>query len=121
MNVTGEGVSSANDLGIWATDANGWLQLIVREGTSLEITPGVFKTVQEIGFNDGSNNEDGLASGFNDLGQIGFAATFTDGTYGVFVSHLVAVPEPTGAAYLTFTILSGLMIRRRETNQRSRD
>ena len=50
--------------------------------------------VNFVDFIGGSGNQDGRGSGFNDLGQITFSARFTDGSYGVFVSNVVAVPEP---------------------------
>src|SRR5262249_52642408 len=40
--LTGTGVASTNNLGIWATDQSGALQLIARTGSQLEVTPGVF-------------------------------------------------------------------------------
>jgi hypothetical protein len=95
-------VTATNDRGIWATDANGMLQLIVREGDLLEVTPGDFRTVQGFIFAGHSGNGDGRPSGFNDQGQIVFVAGFTDGTSGVFVSSLVAVPEPAAIVLIAF-------------------
>jgi hypothetical protein len=40
------------------------------------------------------------------LGQVAFRATFTDGTQGVFVSDLVAVPEPASVWLLILCTLS---------------
>jgi hypothetical protein len=80
------GVTNTNDLGIWAEDLAGVLRLIVREGDMLEVTPGDFRTVSRLRFN---NN-----LGFNAAGEVAFAATFTDNTEGVFVSRAATVPEP---------------------------
>jgi hypothetical protein len=88
--LTGTGVGAANNLGIWATDQNGALQLIARTGSQLEIAPGVFRTTSDLGFALDSGNSDGRASAFNDLGQLVFWASFTNGTQGVFVSSAVA-------------------------------
>jgi len=41
-----------------------------------------------------TGNSDGRPSAFNNLGQLAFAARFTDGSSGIFVSNAVAVPEP---------------------------
>ena len=66
------------------------MQLIARKGFQLEVTPGVFRTISDLGFVTATGNSDGRASGFNNLGQLIFWARFTDGTQGVFVSSLVA-------------------------------
>jgi hypothetical protein len=88
--LTGTGVYTSNNLGIWATDQDGALQLIVRKGAALEVAPGDLRTVSDLGFVYDSGNSDGRASAFNDLGQLVFWAKFTNGTQGVFVSSAVA-------------------------------
>ena len=88
--LTGTGVNSTNNLGIWATDQTGALQLIARKGNQLEVTPGVFRTISDLGFVTDSGNSDGRASAFNNLGQLVFWARFTNNSQGVFVSSLVA-------------------------------
>jgi hypothetical protein len=92
--LTGDGVDISNDRGIWATDPDGQLQLIARTGDALQIAPGDSRTIDYLAFVGGSGNEDGRPSGFNDFGQLAFVAQFTDGSSGIFVSNLVAVPEP---------------------------
>lgn len=86
----GNGVDSTNDFGIWAQDIAGELQLIVRHGEQLEVTPGDFRTVQYVGFVGSTGDLTGRGNGFNDFGQLAFKAWFTDGTQGIFVSNLVA-------------------------------
>ncbi|MEO0586928.1 MAG: PEP-CTERM sorting domain-containing protein [Planctomycetota bacterium] len=49
-----------------------------------------FRTVDDLDFIGAYGPGEGRGSGFNDLGQITFAADFTDGTYGVFISNAVA-------------------------------
>jgi hypothetical protein len=88
--LTGTGVVSNNNTGIWATDQAGALQLIARTGAQLEVTPGVFSTISDLLFVGDTGNSDGRASGFNNSGQLVFWARFTDGTQGIFVSNLVA-------------------------------
>ena len=92
--LSGNSVNGANDSGIWAVDRAGLIRLIAREGDSLEVTPGNFRTIASIGFLGGTGNGEGGVSGFNDVGQLAFQASFTDGTSGIFVSNLVAIPEP---------------------------
>jgi len=77
--------------GLWATDRNGVLQYILCKGDLLEVSPGDFRTVADFGFFGESGNGDGRPSGFNNLGQLAFTASFTDGTSGAFVSNAVAL------------------------------
>jgi hypothetical protein len=88
----GGGVTANNNLGLWATDRSGTLHLIAREGDLLEVAPSDSRTIGNLDFL-ASAVVGGNASGFNDRGQIAFLATFADGSSGLFVSDLVAVPE----------------------------
>ncbi|MCA9239607.1 MAG: hypothetical protein KDA37_05385 [Planctomycetales bacterium] len=93
--LAGPNVELANDGGVWATDLDGQLHLIVREGQEIEVRPGDLRVVDFIStlpllLGNGSNALEGLG----DSGHIAFRAFFTDGTTGVFVSNLVALPEP---------------------------
>jgi hypothetical protein len=56
----------------------------------LEVAPGDFRTLSDLNFATASGNSDGRSSGFNNLGQLVFWASFTDGSQGVFVSNAVA-------------------------------
>jgi hypothetical protein len=89
-NLAGTGVNASNNLGIWATDQDGVVQLIARKGTLLEVAPSDLRTISDLGLVTDSGNSDGRASAFNNLGQIVFWARFTNGTQGVFVSSAVA-------------------------------
>ncbi len=94
----GTGVDITNDRGIWAEDQAGTLQLIAREGDLLDVDDGPgtdFRTISDISLGGiSTGNDDGRPSGMNDLGQLVFRALFDDGSEGVFVSNLVALPEP---------------------------
>lgn len=92
--VSGPGVSAANNRGLWATGPAGRLNLIVAEGQTVEIDPLDARTISTINLYANTGNEDGRRSSFNDRGQITFMLTFTDGSRGVFVSDQVVVPEP---------------------------
>ena len=111
--LVGPEIDGSNDRGIWAQDPLGVLTLIAREGDLLDVDDGPetdFRTIRFLHFAGGTGNEDGRASSFNDLGQLAFIATFTNGSSGIFVSNLVAVPEPSSLALLT---LAGLAMLRR--------
>jgi hypothetical protein len=89
--------------GIWAEDVNGVLRSIVQPGDVLDVGGGDFRTVDRAIFAGREQVQTRYyprGSGFNDRGQVAFAARFTDGSYGVFVSDLVAVPEPTAVAII---------------------
>jgi hypothetical protein len=90
QHLAGAGVNSTNDFGIWATDSTGVLRLIAREGDELEVAPGDFRTISELNRTDHNANSNGWPSAFNNLGQIAFWASFTDGSQGIFVSNKVA-------------------------------
>ena len=101
------GVTSGN--GIFGTDRDGGLQLIARTGDTLEVAPGVLKTIAALDFANfyrPAGNSDGRPSGFNDFGQLAFWAEFSDGTDGIFVSHRIAVPEP-GLSFFLLAIFCG--------------
>jgi hypothetical protein len=77
------GVTSASDLGIWATDSSGNLQLIVRTGDTLN-----GKTVSNLAFLPTVATVTGQSRSFALDGEnnsyITFVADFTDGTSGIF-------------------------------------
>jgi hypothetical protein len=90
--LTGSGVDSSNNTGLWATDLNGDLQLIVRAGDLFDVNDDplieVLRTVSLVGFFGGIGGEDGRGTGFNDAGQLAFRLGFTDGSQGIFVANL---------------------------------
>jgi hypothetical protein len=87
------GVAGGNS-GIWAQDPSGALRLIVRSGDTIEVEPGVSRTITGLEIlmpSSGlapSGGSDGRARFFNDAGQILFGATLDNGQKGLFVSDL---------------------------------
>jgi hypothetical protein len=78
--------NAPNDQAIWAQDRFGDLQMIVKTGDLLEVAPGDFRQARQLTF-----------GGFNNRGQVLFRASFGTGIdfkTGLFLSNLVAVPEP---------------------------
>lgn len=86
-------VELPNQVGIWTTNRQGELQLVVRTGDELEVAPGDRRTIQSLTFSSRSNSRSRIDA-FNNRGQLAFNATFTDGSQGIFISNLVAIPEP---------------------------
>ncbi len=116
--LTGTEVDSDNDRGIWAEDPSGILKLIARTGDMLDVDDGPgtdFRTISGLSFAGETGNEDGRPSGFNNSGQLAFLATFTDGTSGVFVSNLVAIPEPSTLLLGAFAAAWMLVGKRRQS------
>jgi len=74
------GVDGSNDGGLWFIDPDGVSQLIAREGDSL-----AGRTIASLDFFAGSGGNEGQLTGLNDLGQLLFQATFTDGDSGLFL------------------------------------
>lgn len=107
-NLTGPGVSAGlgNGSALWAQDLDGSLLLIARTGTTFVDALGNSHIVSQIGFG-GSANQDGQVSSFSDTGDLAFRLSFTDGSSGIFVTH---VPAPGAAGLLG---LAGLMAARR--------
>ena len=88
-NLTGSGVDSSNDKGIWATDRPARCSSSSAPASSWKSRPAnSARSATWISFHSG--NSDGRSSGFNNLGQLVFWARFTDGSQGVFVSNAVA-------------------------------
>lgn len=78
--------------GIWAEDRSGELQLIAAQGLEVEVAPGVFKTIDSL-VEPGRSGQN-TPMYFSDRGQVLFRAVMADGTEGIFISNMIAVPEP---------------------------
>lgn len=100
---------------LWAEDKAGIVRLIVREGSQIEVAPGDTRTVQSFEYarDIDKTNGDGSSSAFNVQGQFAFRARFTDGTSGIFISDIAAVPEPCFVALLAPIIIITLYSRHR--------
>lgn len=96
--IRGPGVDSSNNFGVWAVGANG-LELVARTGQLYEVAPGDQRTIESLLF--GTNAVQSFRGmGFNDLGQLAFLAKFTDGSKGIFVADVGAIPEPASTTLL---------------------
>ncbi len=95
--------------GLWALDRSNAMHLVALVGSQLEVNPGDFRTVLAIEIANSHGSADTGRTSINNLGQIAFYAQFTDGSEGIFVSNLVAVPEPCSMAL--FALFSAAMFR----------
>ncbi len=88
----GAGATLSNNDGIWATDPNGEITLIAREGDMFDVNDDPLiddlRTVNFLHMVTGSGGEDGRSTSFNDAGQLVFRLGFTDGTSGIFVATI---------------------------------
>ncbi len=111
--LTGSGVDATNDRGIFATDLDGLLQLIAREGDQFDINPDPliveYRTIHNFAFVGGTGGGDGRPSSFNNAGQLAFRLSFTDFSEGIFVA---TVPEPASVLLLGLGGLTFLSRRR---------
>lgn len=86
-NLTGAGVDSTNNQGIWAQDSTDELKLLVRTGDTLVVSAGDSRTISSLLFGASiQNQQDGRGSSFSDSDQLAFVAIFTDGSKGVFMT-----------------------------------
>ncbi len=92
----GDDVTAENDLGIFAMTPRGELVKVAQTGDSVEIAPGVFRTISNLKLRTGSGGGDGLGRSFNDRSQLVYWAAFapeadtTFGTEGVLVSRVTS-------------------------------
>lgn len=120
--LSGTGVNFSNDSGIWATDPNGQLTLVIREGDIIDVDNDPVlqdrRTVRTLSNLNHTGNEDGRPSSFNDRGELAFYAFFTDGSSGLFVATIsgqsTVVPEPTTLWMLTIMVLGLTFAGRRQ-------
>ncbi len=94
--VTGPGVNSSNNRGIWATDSDGELTLVVREGDAWDVDPepGIVdaRIVSDLFLTNNSGGGEGRPTSLNDDGLLVILLKFSDTTQGIFVVDLSA-PE----------------------------
>lgn len=111
--LSGVGVDDSNRHGIWALDSSNQLTLIVREGEAMDVDDGPTIDMRIIAALNNSlasygvsGNDDARGSAFNDYGQLAFSATFSDGSSGIFVSNVLAVPEPKASTALALAVMA---------------
>jgi hypothetical protein len=109
---------SSQDVGIFAQDSNGNLELIARNGEIVELAPGDLRVVDRIRFGiDEPPGSGGPRDVMSELGHVALTLQFADASEGVFISNQVlAVPEPASALLSLLAI--ALFPRRRSRERR---
>jgi hypothetical protein len=109
--ITGPGVDSTNEYGIFATDRDGILRLIVQTGDLFDVNDDPlideFHTISTTYLTYAEGVSLPHAEPLNDAGQLAFKLDFTDGSSGFFVA---TIPEPATLALFAF---GGITLLRR--------
>ncbi len=87
--VSGGGVAPTNDSGIWVRNPGGGLSLLIREGLTLEVLPGVMRTIASFqvgGYNNGDRPQQMVS--INGAGRMVFWVEFTNGDSAVIRTQL---------------------------------
>ncbi|MBA3485526.1 MAG: PEP-CTERM sorting domain-containing protein [Pirellulales bacterium] len=104
--LTGAGVSPANDRGLFFFDPALGAALIAREGDLFDVGGGDLRTIADDGISV-AFGDIRFPSGFSDNGLLAFKLKFTDGASGVFIATLV--PEPGSLALVALGLaISGV-------------
>jgi hypothetical protein len=93
-----------NNAALFATDLDGTIYCIAQKGESF-FAPGMAGplVVASIGFSGSSGGQEGRAIAFNDNGDLAYILSFTDGSSGLFVSH---IPEPGTLALIVISLVA---------------
>ena len=86
-----------------AHDNQGQVALVAREGDLLEVAAGDFRTITFVNLIIGSGGQDGGPSGLNDDGELGFLASFADGSSGAFVASPCSAADLNGDCVVNST------------------
>jgi hypothetical protein len=108
--------SSATGQGIWATGTGGVLHQVVRSGQPFDTIANGTKSHTLFSFAGNTGNDEGLPSGFSDSGYVTFRGTAGAFAEAIYVSSVVAVPEPSSAVLIA--VMIGAIASRRSRSVR---
>ena len=93
--------------GVFVFDVDHVLKPILLPGDEVSVGVNDTRIVSRADFASRTGgNQDGLASSFNEHGQMLLRVEFTDRSFGLFVSNFVAVPEPSAMSLFTIALIS---------------
>lgn len=85
--LSGLGVDASNDGAFYLGRATSGARMLMREGQTIELSPGDARTVSEFSIILARGPESGRPSGLNRNGQAAFRVEFTDGSQAIVVSE----------------------------------
>lgn len=108
--LAGPGIGENNNFGLWYSDWNdaNLVKLLIREGDLLEVSSGLWKVVTGLNYLPGVSGYHGRCDSLSEDGTLAFAATFADGSSGVFTT---AIPAP--STFSVLGLISAGLCRRR--------
>jgi hypothetical protein len=111
--------NSTTQEGLYVHDPVQGLLLLARTGGTIEIAPGVTRTITGIDVGQGGNGMDAQPSSFNSNGTFVFQATYTDGTTGgtgIFTATVPLVGDVNLDGLVNFTDFLNLEAKFGATN-----
>ena len=119
--LTGPGVTTANNAGVWVWDGN-VLHMIMRKGDVIDLDPGPVTDLAIVStFNLWEESWRGTRSGFASFdanNRLVWHVGFTDGR---FAAMMTAIPEPTTLAMIGVTALLGCYFAVRARSRKGND
>jgi len=112
----GDGVDTTNNNAVYAVDQLGDLHLLGREGDPFMVAPGDVRIIDDIDYTRQYVNHsggDGFPRSINDDGQVALRIAFADGSQGLFIANIPAVPEPASVGACGVAAAMFFMGRRR--------
>lgn len=109
--LTGVGVNSSNNFGLFATRPDGVLELVARRGDLFDVNPDPLivdnRLISSIYFFNVPDGSGQINTSLNDADQLIFGLKFSDNSTGIFIAN---IPEPASFALL---VAAGLPLLRR--------
>ncbi|QDV75626.1 hypothetical protein K2D_38870 [Planctomycetes bacterium K2D] len=96
--------------GVFLAEREGGVIPLVLRGDQVEVEPNDVREIQGMAFASDASPGGGLASGFNDNGDLAVLVRFTDDTTAILLVD--AIPEPTTMSLLGFALMAPIPRRR---------
>lgn len=90
--LTGPGITSSNNVGLWAVEPSGQAQIVLREGDVIDVNPapGITdsRTVSSFDVAFGAGENDGQRHALNAIGNLAIRVRFTDSSEAIVVASV---------------------------------